>query len=146
MKNLKTSNGFGLAGIASYFLKVGMPVLASSLSTIFNNSLRCGVFPNCWKTARIAPIFKDGPENIKSNYRPISVLQTVSRSFEKVLHRQLRQESFLSPNTWMKISYFTCTNLGSDHCTLVSHVHSRARMIGTQTSTEAMSMRWFSST
>ena len=68
-----------------------MPVLASSLSTIFNNSLRRGVFPDCWKTARIAPIFKDGPENIKSNYRPISVLPTVSRLFEKVLYGQLYQ-------------------------------------------------------
>ena len=30
-------------------------------------------------------MFKDGPENIKSNYRPVSVLPTVSRLFEKVL-------------------------------------------------------------
>ena len=91
MKRLKKSNGFGLDGISSYFLKAGMPVLASSLSAIFNNSLRQGVFPDCWKTARIAPIFKDGPENIKSNYRPISVLPTVSRLFEKVLYGQLYQ-------------------------------------------------------
>ena len=91
MESLKTSNGFGIDGISSYFLKVGMPVLASSLSTIFNNSLRCGVRRNCWKTARIAPIFKDGPENIKSNYHPISVLPTVSRLFEKVLYGQLYQ-------------------------------------------------------
>ena len=50
-----------------------------------------GVFPDCWKTARIAPIFKDGPENIKSNFRPISVLPTVSRLLEKVLYGQLYQ-------------------------------------------------------
>ena len=81
----------GLDGISGYFLKVGMPVVASSLSTIFNNSLRRGVFPNCWKTARIAPILKDGPKNIKSNYSPISVLPTVSRLFEKVLYGQLYQ-------------------------------------------------------
>ena len=73
------------------FFEVGMPILASSLSAIFNNSLRCGVRPNCWKTARIAPIFKDGPENIKSNYHPISVLPTVSRLLEKVLYGQLYQ-------------------------------------------------------
>ena len=58
MKRLKKSNGFGLDGISSYFLKAGMPVLASSLSAIFNNSLRQGVFPDCWKTAKIAPILK----------------------------------------------------------------------------------------
>ena len=91
MKSLKTSYGFGFEGFSSYFLKVGMSVLASSLSTIFTNSLRCGVVPNCWKTARIASNFKHGPENIKSNYRPISVLPTVSRLFEKVLYGQLYQ-------------------------------------------------------
>ena len=139
MKRLKKSNGFGLDGISSYFLKVGMPVLPCSLSTIFNNSLRCGVFPNCWKTARIAPIFKDGPENIKSNYLPIWFYQRF-----RVYLRKFCMANFT--NTWMKISSFTCTNLGSDHCTLVSHAYSRARIIGTQTSTEAMSMRSFSST
>ena len=84
MKSLKTSNGFGLDGILSYFLEVGMPVLHSSLSIISNTSLRQGVFPDCCKTARIATIFKDGPNNIISNYRPILVLPTVSRLFEKV--------------------------------------------------------------
>ena len=69
-----------------------MPVLASSLSIIFNTSLRQGAFPDFWKTARIAPIFKDGPENNKSTYhRPISVLPTVSHLFEKVLHGKLYQ-------------------------------------------------------
>ena len=32
-------------------------------------------------------------------------------------------------DTWMEISCFTCNNLSSDHCTLESHVYSRARMI-----------------
>ena len=45
MKSLKTSNGFGLDGISSYVLKVGMPVLASSLSIILNTFLRQGGFP-----------------------------------------------------------------------------------------------------
>ena len=111
MKSLKTSNGFGLDGISSYFLKVGMPVLAGSLSTIFNNSLRCGVFPNCWKTARIAPIFKDGPENIKSNHRSISVLPTVSRLFEKVLYGQLYQ--YLDEK---KLLYLLQSGFRSLHC------------------------------
>ena len=40
MNSLKTSNEFGLDGILSIFLKVSMPVLASSLSIIF--TLLCG--------------------------------------------------------------------------------------------------------
>ena len=48
-----------------------------------------GLFPDCWKIARVAPIFKDGPADESSNYRPISVLPVVSRFFEKLIYDQL---------------------------------------------------------
>ena len=66
-----------------------MPVLAPVLSTIFNKSISEGLFPNNWKVARVAPIFKEGPTEDRSNYRPISVLPVVSRLFEKTIFNQL---------------------------------------------------------
>ena len=62
-----------------------MPILAPSLSEIFNLSMSKGLFPNDWKIARVAPIYKDGPTDVDSNYRPISVLPVVSRLFEKLI-------------------------------------------------------------
>ena len=56
---------------------------------MFNLSIVTGVFPNSWKVARVAPIYKSGPENEHSNYRPISVLPFLSRAFEKVVYNQL---------------------------------------------------------
>ena len=66
-----------------------MPFVAKSLLTIFNTSLETSKFPDTWKTARVAPIFKDGDKSIRSNYRPISVLPVVSRLFEKLVFNQL---------------------------------------------------------
>ena len=89
MQKFKVSKSFGIHGISSYFLKIGMSVLAPELSTIFNTSISEGLFPNNWKVARVAPIYKEGPAEDRSNYRPISVLPVVSRLFEKTAFDQL---------------------------------------------------------
>ena len=57
----KTSRSFGLDLISSYFLKLGIPILASPLSQIFNIFMSQGIFSDDWKTARIAPVHKNGP-------------------------------------------------------------------------------------
>ncbi len=89
MGKFKTSKSFGLDLISSYFLKIGMPILPSPLSQIFNLSMSQRLFPDCWKIARVAPIFKTGSKDDQSNYRPISVLPVVSRLFEKLIFDQM---------------------------------------------------------
>ena len=63
MGKFKTSQWSGLDCISSFFLKVGMPVLVGSLSWLFNISLSLGIFPDDWKIAWVAPIYKDGSED-----------------------------------------------------------------------------------
>ena len=45
----KTSKGSGADGIANYFLKIGLPVIAESLCDMFNLSIETGVFPDTGK-------------------------------------------------------------------------------------------------
>ena len=66
-----------------------MPILAPPLSQLFKLPLCLDLFPVCWKIARVAQVFKDGPADERSNYRPISVLPVVSRLFEKLIYDQL---------------------------------------------------------
>jgi hypothetical protein len=68
-------------------------------SFIFNTSLTHGIFPDDLKTARISPIHKSGDKNIRSNYRPISVLSIIAKLFEKLVCAQLN--SFLTENNIM---------------------------------------------
>ena len=86
---LKTSKGCGNDGIASCVLKIALPVISESLCEIFNLSIATGCFPDSWKIARVAPIFKSGQPDDRSNYRPISVLPVLARVFEKLIHNQL---------------------------------------------------------
>ena len=86
---LKTSKGSGTDGIASCFLKIALPVISESLCEIFNLSIATGCFPDSWKIARVAPIFKSGQPDDRSNYRPISVLPVLARVFEKLIYNQM---------------------------------------------------------
>ena len=89
MKKMKTSHGSGCDGIASFFIKIALPLISGSLCDLFNLSLFSGKFPTDWKIARVAPIYKSGARDDCSNYRPISVLPVLSRAFEKVVYNQL---------------------------------------------------------
>ena len=55
---------------------------------LLNKSLFAGKFPENRKIARIAPIFKSGAKDDRSNYRPITVLLFISRLFEKLIFNQ----------------------------------------------------------
>ena len=53
-------------------------------------------FPDELKCARVTPLFKSGNRNLMSNYRPISILPTLSKIFEKLIHVRIYQ--FLEEN------------------------------------------------
>ena len=48
-----------------------------------------GVFPDQMKTARVVPIHKEGSKSEVGNYRPISLLTSFSKIFEKLMHTRL---------------------------------------------------------
>ena len=75
MNKIKTSHGFGLDEISSFFLKIAIPVLAEPLSQLFNLSLSAGVIPDQLKIARIAPLYKDRHSGIRSNIVQFRIYQ-----------------------------------------------------------------------
>ena len=71
-------------------LKAGLQVICPILVYIFNLSISTGIVPKDWKSALVTPIYKGtGPKNDPSNYRPISVLPTISKIFESVVKVQI---------------------------------------------------------
>ena len=52
-------------------------------------SLSTGIFPSKLKTSRSVPIFKTGRADLCDNYRPISLLSTLSKILEKIVSIQL---------------------------------------------------------
>ena len=66
------------------------------LAMIINKSFQEGVFPDQMKSARVIPIHKEGSKSDVGNYRPISLLTSFSKIFEKVMHCRLLK--FLESN------------------------------------------------
>ena len=64
------------------------------ISMIVNRSLSEGVVPKSMKVAKVVPIYKSKDHQLFTNYRPISLLPTVSKILEKVIH--IRLYNFLS--------------------------------------------------
>ena len=59
------------------------------LAHIFNLSLKKGIFPNALKQSKEIPIHKGGDLELCDNYRPISLLNSISKILEKIVSVQL---------------------------------------------------------
>ena len=66
-------------GINFCFLKSGANVLAKPLAFIFQLSLQSGIVPDEWK---------GGVIHDPNQYRPISVISTVLKIYERIVHNQ----------------------------------------------------------
>jgi hypothetical protein len=44
-----------------------------------------GIFPDRIKYATTVPVYKKGDKNTVANYRPISILTSINKIFEKVM-------------------------------------------------------------
>ena len=96
INSLTNKHSCGYDNISNHMLKWLRPVITEPLSIIFNLSIKHGVFPDYMKIAEIVPLHKGGDESLCNNYRPISLLITISKILEKVIYK--RTYSFLEKN------------------------------------------------
>ena len=87
IENLPSGKATGPDDISARVLKLVAPVFCYPLSRLFNLSLEKGYFPRKWKVARVTPLYKDGAQDSRDNYRPISVLSVLSKLLEKHVSR-----------------------------------------------------------
>lgn len=88
---LQIKSAPGLDGIDNRLIKQTMLQILPPMTHIINTSLSTGDFPDAWKTAAVCPIYKDGAKNNPANYRPISLLSTLSKILEKIVNSRLMQ-------------------------------------------------------
>ena len=59
------------------------------LTQIFNDCIEKSTFPDELKCADVSSLPKNGSTNTRTNFRPISVLPTVSKLFERIMDKQI---------------------------------------------------------
>jgi hypothetical protein len=64
-------------------------LIVQPLEYIINMSCMSGVFPNALTIAKVVPIFKVGDPSKLVNYRPVSILPSISKIFERLMYERV---------------------------------------------------------
>ena len=89
IENLKPKTSSGIDNISNKLLKLINYEIAEPLTCIVNQILETGIFPEKLKLAKVIPVYKKDEKFKLNNYRPISVLPSMSKVVERVIHQQL---------------------------------------------------------
>ena len=79
LQRLDGSKATGLDAIPSRFLRDAAEIITPSITHIVNKSIEQGQFPNDLKIARVIPLYKKGSKQDPGNYRPVSILSSLSK-------------------------------------------------------------------
>ena len=88
---LKSKKAPGPDKIQPEHLIHGKFILSKYLCVLFNSVVKLGKIPSAWKQGFIVPIYKCGnkPKTAPDSYRPISLLSTIFKVFEKNIHTRI---------------------------------------------------------
>jgi len=89
IKKLQSKLSVDSNGISTKMIKLIGQEISFPLSHVFNLSLRSGIFPEKLKLCSVIPIFKAGNRLECDNYRPISLLSSISKILEKIVAEKL---------------------------------------------------------
>jgi len=89
INNLNREKACGIDKITNNMLKISAQSISPVLTLLFNRLMEHSTFPNIWKLGIVTAIYKKGDKSDPSNYRPITLLNTISKLFERVLYESL---------------------------------------------------------
>lgn len=105
IKDLSTRKSPGFDKITPLHLKNLPNTAIIYLTILFNCFLQAAAFPSRWKNAKIITIPKPGKNpTYPQNLRPISLLSTISKLYERILLRRIW--SHIEPNNLVPLQQF----------------------------------------
>ena len=89
LKAIDPKKATGFDNVPGKLLRIAHNELCVPLTYLINNCMKCNVFPDTMKCAELNPCYKKSDNLFKGNYRPVSILTTVSKLYELVMNEQL---------------------------------------------------------
>ena len=89
LKSINPKKAKGYDNIPPKILKCSANIICKPTSNIVNNMINTTLFPDSLKMAQVTPVFKKDDPFIMKNYRPVSILPSMSKFFEKIVNEQL---------------------------------------------------------
>lgn len=135
IEKLRSNCAVGSDGISGTFLKRFKNHLTPHLTHICNLAFASGIFPNALKLAVVHPVHKSGDRDQSNNYRPISILPTLSKLLERLMNNRLvkylEQIHLLSSSQYGFRSGISTSNAVLDLTTnIVSNLDKKQKVIG----------------
>ena len=99
LHNLDPKKGSPQEAIPTKILKSNADLFCFPLTELFNKLVEESSFPDDIKNADVSSLFKKYDNMSKKKYRPISLLPTNAKIFERLMHKQLSEFTarFFSP-------------------------------------------------
>ena len=91
LSRLNPNKSCGIDGINARFLKDASSEIKEVVAFIINLSIDTNEVPTYFKKARIRPLFKKGYTNLVENYRPVSILNVISKILERAIYVQFEK-------------------------------------------------------
>ena len=91
LKSLDPKKAIGLDGLSPRFLRDATDTITPLVTHIINLSILTETVPSAFKEAKVVPLFKKGSKLDPGNYRPVSILSTMSKIMERAVHSQLNE-------------------------------------------------------
>ena len=89
VRNFDSSKATTYKNIPMKLFKQHIDLYNHVLTNLFNDMIESCIFPDNLKKADITPVHKKRETTNMCNYRPVSVLPTLSKLFEKLLYQQI---------------------------------------------------------
>ena len=88
VRTLKNSKSSGFDQITNMVLRLCLTVRVEPLVDFFNDCIKSHTCPQSFKIAKVLALHQKGNMDAPENYRPISLLPTISKIFEKFTHKK----------------------------------------------------------
>ena len=75
-------------------LRLAYNELTIPLTSMINGCMKCNIFPDNMKLSELSPSYKKSDNLMEGNYRPVSMLTTVSKLYESLMNDQLLDHFF----------------------------------------------------
>ena len=89
--SLDTSKSTQSEDIPFKIIKDNADIFANFILQSFNKCIIGGKFPDQLKKSDVSPVFKKENHNDKTNYRPVSILPSLSKIYKRLIYNQINQ-------------------------------------------------------
>ena len=114
MNRLPNKRSSGHDGINNIILKEIGEYICIPMTYLFNEYMTTGVFPDVMKIAEVVPLYKGKDRYEVENYRPISLLLTISKLLEKLMYSRV-YDFLISSNQLHESQYGFRKNHACEH-------------------------------